>query len=197
MPTIPTQPSTAQARDRGGPLIGLRLTALRKARGLSQPPSAPPSASPSSRSRNTSAAETASAPGGCRPSPASSKCRSRPSSRTQGDELSGEPAEVFGFLREPGAIDLLRIYAAIPDEGLRREIVALVRSTARLNRAPPPRRRSAPDVRSGETAASRRALRPRRPRVRRLSDGSIGTIARRAAPALPASVSASTHLAAR
>jgi integrase len=49
-----------------------------------------------------------------------------------GDELSGEPAEVFCFLREPGAIDLLRVYAAIPDEGPRREIVALVRSTGRL-----------------------------------------------------------------
>lgn len=47
----------------------------------------------------------------------------------------GERGETFGFLRAPGAIEALRAYVAIQDEGVRREVLALVRSAARLDRA--------------------------------------------------------------
>ena len=48
---------------------------------------------------------------------------------------SGVQAEIFDMLRGHGAIDLLRSYAAIEDEQLRREVQAIVRSIARLSRA--------------------------------------------------------------
>lgn len=45
-------------------------------------------------------------------------------------------AEIFDFLRKPGAVDLLRDFAAIEDDVLRRETLAIVRSAGRLGRAP-------------------------------------------------------------
>jgi transcriptional regulator with XRE-family HTH domain len=49
--------------------------------------------------------------------------------------------DVFGFLSAHGAIELLRAYAQIEDEQMRRDVLALVRSVARLAQArnvPPP-----------------------------------------------------------
>ena len=43
-------------------------------------------------------------------------------------------ADVFGFLSANGAIDLLRAYAGIQDDDLRRDVLAIVRSAARLDR---------------------------------------------------------------
>lgn len=43
--------------------------------------------------------------------------------------------DVFGFLSAHGAIELLRAYAQIEDEQMRRDVVALVRSAARLAQA--------------------------------------------------------------
>ena len=40
--------------------------------------------------------------------------------------------DVFGFLSGNGAIELLRAYAQIEDEQMRRDVLALVRSAARL-----------------------------------------------------------------
>lgn len=40
--------------------------------------------------------------------------------------------DVFGFLSGQGAIELLRAYAQIEDEQMRRDVLALVRSAARL-----------------------------------------------------------------
>ena len=45
-------------------------------------------------------------------------------------------AEIFDFLRKPGAVDLLRDFAAIEDDVLRRETLAIVRSAGRLGRVP-------------------------------------------------------------
>ncbi|MBB5765381.1 helix-turn-helix domain-containing protein [Methylorubrum thiocyanatum] len=39
--------------------------------------------------------------------------------------------EVFGFLSTPGAVDLLRAFASIEDDQMRREVLALVRGLAR------------------------------------------------------------------
>ncbi|SOR28463.1 putative transcriptional regulator, XRE family [Methylorubrum extorquens] len=43
-----------------------------------------------------------------------------------------EKTEVFDFLRAPGAIDLLNAFITIEDDQLRREVLALVRSAARM-----------------------------------------------------------------
>ena len=43
--------------------------------------------------------------------------------------------DVFGFLSGQGAIELLRAYAQIDDEQMRRDVLALVRSAARLAQA--------------------------------------------------------------
>jgi transcriptional regulator with XRE-family HTH domain len=49
-----------------------------------------------------------------------------------------EQTEVFGFLRAHGAVDLLRAFATIEDDQLRREVLAIVRSAARLGRKKDP-----------------------------------------------------------
>ena len=43
--------------------------------------------------------------------------------------------DMFGFLSAHGAIELLRAYAQIEDEQMRRDVLALVRSAARLAQA--------------------------------------------------------------
>jgi transcriptional regulator with XRE-family HTH domain len=45
-----------------------------------------------------------------------------------------EQTELFDILRTRGAIDLLRAFATIEDDQLRREVLAIVRSTSRLGR---------------------------------------------------------------
>ncbi|MFG5119405.1 helix-turn-helix domain-containing protein [Methylorubrum sp. POS3] len=131
----PPPPKHATEADR---LIGLRLTALRKARGLSQAALGAAVGITFQQIQKYERGRNRIGAGRLQTFARIFEVPVATFFEDQGDELSGEPAEVFGFLREPGAIDLLRIYAAIPDEGLRREIVALVRSTARLNRAPSP-----------------------------------------------------------
>jgi transcriptional regulator with XRE-family HTH domain len=42
-----------------------------------------------------------------------------------------EQTEVCGFLSTPGATDLLRAFASIEDDQMRREVLALVRGLAR------------------------------------------------------------------
>lgn len=56
------------------------------------------------------------------------------------EDLAGghERAEILTILREPGAIELLTFYAAIPDSEMRREVLALVRAAVRLSRARTP-----------------------------------------------------------
>ena len=55
-----------------------------------------------------------------------------------GSVMSSLQAEVFGFLRAHGAVDLLRAFASIEDDQLRREVLAIVRSAARLGRKKDP-----------------------------------------------------------
>lgn len=51
----------------------------------------------------------------------------------EGDTVAaGEQTAVFGFLNAPGAIDMLRAYAAIEDDQVRREVLAIVRSISRV-----------------------------------------------------------------
>lgn len=51
-----------------------------------------------------------------------------------GDDVQ---AELFGLLRTPGAVELLRAFDAIDDEGRRREVLTVVRGAARLAGAAP------------------------------------------------------------
>lgn len=45
-------------------------------------------------------------------------------------------ADAFAFLMEPGAIELLKAYAAIEDVQLRRDVLAIVRTAARISAGP-------------------------------------------------------------
>lgn len=60
------------------------------------------------------------------------------SSFYDGDEGGGEDrAEVFRFLRTHGAIDLLQAFSVIEDEQLRRAVLEVVRSAARIEQKQP------------------------------------------------------------
>ncbi|BDL38578.1 helix-turn-helix domain-containing protein [Methylorubrum sp. GM97] len=51
----------------------------------------------------------------------------------EGDNAAAqEKTEAFGFLRVPGAIDLLNAFITIENDQLRREVLALVRSASRM-----------------------------------------------------------------
>jgi transcriptional regulator with XRE-family HTH domain len=53
----------------------------------------------------------------------------------EGDDAAAqEKTEAFGFLCAPGAVDLLNAFITIEDDQLRREVLALVRSVARMER---------------------------------------------------------------
>ncbi|RVU18031.1 helix-turn-helix domain-containing protein [Methylobacterium oryzihabitans] len=51
-------------------------------------------------------------------------------------EETGGDDNVFGFLNVPGAIDLLRAYVQVEDDQMRREVLSITRSAARLSRTP-------------------------------------------------------------
>ncbi|MFE1599998.1 helix-turn-helix domain-containing protein [Methylobacterium sp. ID0610] len=50
------------------------------------------------------------------------------------NDSAGRDDNVFGFLSTQGAVDILRAYVQIEDDQLRREVLAIVRSAARLSR---------------------------------------------------------------
>ncbi|CAO4145437.1 helix-turn-helix domain-containing protein [Methylorubrum extorquens] len=51
----------------------------------------------------------------------------------EGDDTAAqEKTEVFDLLRAPGAVDLLNAFITIEDDRLRREVLAIVRSAARM-----------------------------------------------------------------
>ncbi|ACL57143.1 helix-turn-helix domain-containing protein [Methylobacterium nodulans] len=51
------------------------------------------------------------------------------------NDAAGRDDNVFGFLSTQGAVDILRAYVQIEDDQLRREVLAIVRSAARLSRS--------------------------------------------------------------
>ncbi|MHC2021422.1 helix-turn-helix domain-containing protein [Methylobacterium sp. CM6247] len=55
-----------------------------------------------------------------------------PMSTLFGDHEAEEHSDAFGFLREAGAVDLLRAYAAIESDQLRRDVLQLVRTVVGL-----------------------------------------------------------------
>ena len=55
-----------------------------------------------------------------------------PVSALFGEAEDSEQADILAFLVEPDAVDLLNAYAAIEDGQLRRDVLAIVRSAARI-----------------------------------------------------------------
>lgn len=52
------------------------------------------------------------------------------------DAVTPEQAHAFDFLSIPGAVEMLKAFAAIQDAQLRREVLAIARSAARLGAVP-------------------------------------------------------------
>ena len=115
-------------------LVGLRITALRKARGLSQTALGTAVGVTFQQVQKYEKGQNRVGAGRLREI---ARLLEVPVSAFF-DETDGpgaqEQAEVFGFLRAYGAVDLLRAFASIEDDQLRREILAIVRSAARLDR---------------------------------------------------------------
>ncbi|MBO1023004.1 helix-turn-helix transcriptional regulator [Methylobacterium sp. SD274] len=55
-----------------------------------------------------------------------------PMSTLFGDHEAEEQSDAFGFLSQAGAVDLLRAYASIEDDQLRRDVLRLVRTVVGL-----------------------------------------------------------------
>lgn len=115
-------------------LVGIRITALRKARGMSQTALGNAVGVTFQQVQKYEKGQNRVGAGRLREIarllevPVSAFFEeSEPREKTQED--------VFGFLSAHGAIELLRAYAQIEDEQMRRDVLALVRSAARLAQA--------------------------------------------------------------
>lgn len=113
-------------------LVGLRITALRKARGLSQTALGTAVGVTFQQVQKYEKGQNRVGAGRLREI---ARLLEVPVSAffEEGDGAAAqEQTEVFGFLRAHGAVDLLRAFATIEDDQLRREVLAIVRSAARL-----------------------------------------------------------------
>ena len=112
-------------------LVGLRITALRKARGLSQTALGTAVGVTFQQVQKYEKGQNRVGAGRLREI---ARLLEVPVSAffEENEAGDGQQDEAFGFLTAHGAIDLLRAYAQIHDEQLRRDVLALVRSVARL-----------------------------------------------------------------
>ncbi|GEL43147.1 putative HTH-type transcriptional regulator [Methylorubrum extorquens] len=119
-------------------LVGLRITALRKARGLSQTALGTAVGVTFQQVQKYEKGQNRVGAGRLREI---ARLLEVPVSAffEEGDGAAAqEQTEVFGFLRAHGAVDLLRAFATIEDDQMRREVLAIVRSAARLGRKKEP-----------------------------------------------------------
>ena len=131
MDTLGAKPKRATEQDR---LVGERIVALRKARGLSQ---AALGAAVGVTFQQVQKYERGTNRVGAGRLQEIARLLEVPVSAflDEGNGAAGDmQADVFGFLRIHGAIDLLRAFATIEDDQLRREVLAIVRSASRLGR---------------------------------------------------------------
>lgn len=131
MDTLGAKPKRATEQDR---LVGERIVALRKARGLSQ---AALGAAVGVTFQQVQKYERGTNRVGAGRLQEIARLLEVPVSAffDEGNGAAGDmQADVFGFLRIHGAIDLLRAFATIEDDQLRRELLAIVRSASRLGR---------------------------------------------------------------
>lgn len=114
-------------------LVGLRITALRKARGLSQTALGTAVGVTFQQVQKYEKGQNRVGAGRLREI---ARLLEVPVSaffeEDEGNE--GKTADVFGFLSAHGAIELLRAYATIEDDDLRRDVLSIVRTAARLDR---------------------------------------------------------------
>lgn len=113
-------------------LVGLRITALRKARGLSQ--TALGTAVGVTFQQVQKYEKGQNRVGAGRLREIARLLEVPVSAFFEEDEGESKQADVFGFLSANGAIELLRAYASIQDDDLRRDVLAIVRSASRLGR---------------------------------------------------------------
>lgn len=115
-------------------LVGIRITALRKARGLSQTALGNAVGVTYQQVQKYEKGQNRVGAGRLREI---ARLLEVPVSAFFEDE--GQPdapqEDVFGFLSAHGAIELLRAYAEIQDEQVRRDVLSIVRAAARLSHA--------------------------------------------------------------
>ncbi len=122
-------------------LVGIRITALRKARGMSQTALGNAVGVTFQQVQKYEKGQNRVGAGRLREI---ARLLEVPVSAffEESESRANTQEDVFGFLSGNGAIDLLRAYAQIDDEQMRRDVLALVRSAARLAQArdpsPPP-----------------------------------------------------------
>ena len=115
-------------------LVGIRITALRKARGLSQTALGNAVGVTFQQVQKYEKGQNRVGAGRLREI---ARLLEVPVSAffEEGEARETAQEDVFGFLSAHGAIELLRAYAQIEDEQMRRDVLALVRSAARLAQA--------------------------------------------------------------
>lgn len=128
MDTPNAPPKRATEQDR---LVGERIKVLRKSKGISQ--------TTLGRAIGVTCQQIqkyengSNRVGASRLSDIARVLEAQVSSFYDGDEGGSEDrAEAFGFLRTHGAIGLLRAFSEIEDDQLRREVLAIVRTVARV-----------------------------------------------------------------
>lgn len=114
-------------------LVGLRITALRKARGLSQTALGTAVGVTFQQVQKYEKGQNRVGAGRLREI---AQLLEVPVSAFFEESAAVGPQQddVFGFLNAQGAIELLRAYSMIADEQVRRDVLALVRSAARISR---------------------------------------------------------------
>ena len=112
-------------------LVGLRITALRKARGLSQTALGTAVGVTFQQVQKYEKGQNRVGAGRLREI---ARLLEVPVSAFFDDNTSsdGPQEDVFSFLNAPGSVELLRAYTQIVDDQMRRDVLALVRSAARL-----------------------------------------------------------------
>lgn len=129
--TSPMMPKQTTDVDR---LVGIRITALRKARGMSQ--TALGNAVGVTFQQVQKYEKGQNRVGAGRLREIARLLEVPVSAFFEDDKPSDAPQEdVFSFLSAHGAIELLRAYASIQDEQVRRDVLSIVRSAARLSQA--------------------------------------------------------------
>ncbi|MET3690607.1 helix-turn-helix domain-containing protein [Methylobacterium goesingense] len=116
-------------------LVGLRITALRKARGLSQ--TALGTAVGVTFQQVQKYEKGQNRVGAGRLREIARLLEVPVSAFFEEDDMGGTQSDVFGFLSAQGAIELLRAYALIEDDQLRRDVLAIVRTAAKMGKQAP------------------------------------------------------------
>ncbi|MGU3536905.1 helix-turn-helix domain-containing protein [Methylobacterium sp. A54F] len=115
-------------------LVGLRITALRKARGMSQTALGTAVGVTFQQVQKYEKGQNRVGAGRLREI---ARLLEVPVSAFFEEGEGNEPQQdVFGFLSAHGAIELLRAYALIQDDQMRRDVLSIVRTAARMGQSP-------------------------------------------------------------